>query len=112
MSQEFYGNDVFPDDMMNVPFITFAPEVSYAPVDVPGFLMKGVFTGTFGVCPDVLESYIKVKPVITFGIGAFYIDLSYEMEYTRYTDKALGRDNNPIKPATIHKIGLAGMLMF
>jgi hypothetical protein len=112
MSQEFYGNDVFPDDMMNVPFITFAPEISYAPVDVPGFLMKGTLTATFGVCPDVLENYVKVKPAITVGIGAFFVDLFYEMEHTSYTDKALGRDGNLIKPATIHKIGLAGMLMF
>ncbi|GHV81846.1 hypothetical protein AGMMS49991_04040 [Spirochaetia bacterium] len=126
MSQEFYGGDVFYTgdttydplyqsgdiQMINSPFITFAPEISYKVVDVPGFQLKGAFTGTFGICQDVVDAYIKVKPAVNMMLGAFLVDLYYEMEYTKYTDKAFGRNNTPLKPETKNTIGLAVMLMF
>jgi hypothetical protein len=112
MSQEFYGSDVFPDEMIDAPYFTFAPEVSYKLVDVPGFQLKGTLTTTLGVCPDVLENYVKVKPNIGFMIGTLFVDLFYEMEYTSYTDKALDRANARIESETKNTIGLAAMLMF
>jgi hypothetical protein len=127
MSQEFYGGDVFYTGesvfntttyqwdaikMINAPFITFAPELGYKFYDVPGFSLGTTLTGTFGICPDVVDTYVKVKPAINMMLGAFLVDLYYEVEYTEYTDKALGRDNAPIKPETKNTIGLAVMLMF
>jgi hypothetical protein len=126
MSQEFYGGDVFYTGdttydplyqsgdikMINAPFITFAPELGYKLYDVPGFSLGTTLIGTFGICPDVVDTYVKVKPAINMMLGAFLVDLYYEVEYTEYTDKALGRDNAPIKPETKNTIGLAVMLMF
>jgi hypothetical protein len=55
MSQEFLGDDVLTDDVINTPFLTFAPELSYTLVDVPGFQLKGTLTGTYGIAVDVLD---------------------------------------------------------
>jgi hypothetical protein len=127
MSQEFYGNDVFYTGesvqnpytfqweavkMINSPFLTFAPEVSYKLYDVPGFQLKGALTGTFGVCVDVVDAYIKVKPAINMMMGAFLVDLFYEVEYIKYTDKALDRSADPLKPQIMQQFGLALMMIF
>jgi hypothetical protein len=116
MSQEFFGSDVFTDDVINTPFLTFSPELSYALVDVPGFQLKGTLTGTYGVSVDVLDTYVKVKPNIGLLLGALILDLFYEVEYVNYTDKALDRSMggpaSPVNDETRHIIGLAAMMIF
>jgi hypothetical protein len=112
MSQEFYGNDLFADDMVNSPFLTFGPEVSYMLVDGPGFSLKGTVTGAFGLCPDVTDYYIQAKPALNMMFGAFLVDIYYKIEATKYTGGITDRYGAPIKPETNHLIGLALMLMF
>jgi hypothetical protein len=86
--QQFYGGDVFPDDMINSPYFRFEPTVSYQ-------LTPNITTsllGTIGICKDVVESDWRIKPSVTFtmgGFGAFRVELFYELDATTYTDKAL-----------------------
>lgn len=127
MSQEFYGGDVFYTGesvqnqytqqwdavkMINAPFITFAPEVGYKLVDVPGFQLGATLTTTIGICQDVVDSYIKVKPNINLMLGAFLVDLYYQYEGTDYTNKALDRNNNPMETEKKYEVGLAVMMIF
>jgi hypothetical protein len=113
LSQEFYGNDVFTDDMINSPFFTFAPEVSYKLYNVPGLQLLGfTLTGTIGICQDVLDTYAKVRPAANLMFGTFLVDLYYELEYTKFTDKALGVGGTTIEPETKQSVGFAVMMMF
>jgi hypothetical protein len=40
-------------------------------------------------------------------LGAFLVDLFYEVEYINYSDKALSSEELPVKDITKHKAGLA-----
>ncbi|GHU92633.1 hypothetical protein FACS189479_02200 [Spirochaetia bacterium] len=109
MQQEFYGSDVWPDDKVNSPFLQFGPQVSYAIITIPQMpmpLLQATVEAYYGVCPDVLDAYVKVKPAINFSLGTFAIDLFYEMELTDFTESA------NIKTMTRHTVGLGMMLLF
>ncbi|MDR0710213.1 MAG: hypothetical protein LBF77_09125 [Spirochaetaceae bacterium] len=109
LQQEFYGADVFKDEVINSPFFVFGPQISYDFITMPQMptpLLKGTLETGFGVCADVLDIYLKIKPVLNISLGAYFIDLFYEMEYTGYTEAT------NIKPTTRHTAGLAFMLLF
>jgi hypothetical protein len=109
MQQEFYGGDVFVDELVNSPFVQFGPSISYALVTIPQMPMPLVQVGietSFGICKDVVDIYAKVKPVINVSLGALMIDMYYEMIYTGY------QGSTNIKPTTEHTIGLGAMMLF
>jgi hypothetical protein len=126
MQQEFYGSDVFADTMPdprdanpmdgqdtlpfhNSPFFQFGPEVSYAIITDPRMpmpILAGGLGVTYGICPDVLDSYVKVRPSMTLFVGTLMVDLFYEMERTDFVDESL------IEPMTKHTVGLAMMVVF
>ena len=86
--QQFYGSDVFPDDMINSPYLRFEPVVSYQLTRT----IEVSLLGTYGICADVLESEWRIKPKLTFtlgGFGAFRAELFYELRAITYTDEAL-----------------------
>jgi hypothetical protein len=112
MSQEFYGSDVFTDDMENSPFLTFAPEVTWKFFDQQIVAITAGLSGAVGFSPDVLDSYTRIKPSVNLQLAMFIVDLYYEFEYTDYTDKVTGRYGSAITPETKHTIGLGCMLMF
>jgi hypothetical protein len=86
--QEFYGNDAFPDNMINSPYFRFEPNVSY-------HLTRNISASllfTYGIAKDVVESDWRVKPGLTFtlgGFGALRADLYYELKAITYTDEAV-----------------------
>jgi hypothetical protein len=126
MQQEFYGSDVFPDkvadprdtnpmdgrdmiDFYNSPFLKFSPQIWYDIITISGMpmpLLKATLETEAGLCPDVLDIYARVKPLINVSLGAFMIDVFYELEYTGYKEETL------IKPVTRHTAGIAFMAMF
>jgi hypothetical protein len=109
MQQEFHGSDVWPDDKVNSPFLQFTPQVSYAIITIPQMpmpLLQATFETTFGICPDVLDAYVKVKPSLNFSLGTFAIDVFYEMERTDFMERV------NIETITRHTVGLALMLLF
>jgi hypothetical protein len=118
MQQEFYGSDVFKDTkevngqtvpFYNSPFFQFGVQVSYDIITVPGMpipMLQGAVEANYGVCEDVLDTYIKVKPSLAFSLGTLFVDLYYDMEYIGYSEKSY------VKPRTKHTIGLAMMLLF
>jgi hypothetical protein len=119
--QEFYGNDAFPDFMINSPYFRFEPNVSYQ-------LTRNINASilfTYGICKDVVESDWRLKPGFTFtlgGFGAMRAELYYELNAITYTEKAVsGAKANYIpmmmqveggKAIYTHNIGLSVMLMF
>ncbi|GHU70775.1 hypothetical protein FACS189450_05750 [Spirochaetia bacterium] len=122
MQQEFYGSDVFPDDMTNSPFLQFAPHLAYNLIYLPGTngtlpLLQAYLTPFIGVCPDVLDIYVDVKAGVTMMMGIFSAELFYDIAFTDFVD-AIEKDKpgSPgtpgIKPETRHTIGLALSLMF
>jgi hypothetical protein len=109
MQQEFYGGDVFVDDVINSPFLIFSPQISYDIITMPQMptpMLKGTLETSFGICPDVLDLYFRIKPLLTASLGAYFIDIFYEMEYTGYTEAT------NIEPTKKHTVGLAFMLLF
>jgi hypothetical protein len=109
MEQEFYGGDVFADPLKNSPFLKFTPQISYDLITIPGMpipLLKAMVETTIGVCPDVLESYIKVKPDLNLSMGIFSVELFYDITIEKYVESA------NIKPSTKHIIGCAFNMMF
>lgn len=109
MQQEFYGGDVFPDDMVNSPFLQFGPRITYDVITMPYMpmpLLQARLEADYGICTDVLDAYVKIKPVMGLSLGALMVDLFYEIEYTGFTD-----DTN-VKPITRHTVGLGAMLLF
>ena len=88
MYQQFYGSDVFPDNMINSPYFRFEPVVAYKLT--PN--IEASLLGTIGICKDVVESDWRIKPKLTFtmgGFGAFRVELFYEFKAITYTDEAL-----------------------
>jgi hypothetical protein len=86
--QQFYGSDVFPDNMINSPYFRFEPVAAYK--ITPN--IEASLTGTYGICNDVVDSDWRIKPSIAFtlgGFGAFRMELSYEFKSTTYTDEAI-----------------------
>jgi hypothetical protein len=126
MQQEFYGSDVFPDDMQNSPFLQFAPYLAYVFSYLPGTnetlpLMQVSLTPLIGACPDVLDIYVSSRLAFDISMGIFSAKLFYDLTYTDYVaaiqdDKpgaAPGYPGTPgIKPETKHVIGLALNFMF
>jgi hypothetical protein len=126
MQQEFYGSDVFANTMPdprdansldgqdtipfhNSPFLKFAPQVSYDIITMPQLplpVLKATLEGEFGICANVLDSYVKIRPAMTLFLGTFMVDLFYEMERTDYVNESL------IEPMTRHTAGLAMMVIF
>jgi hypothetical protein len=109
MQQEFYGGDVFIDEVTNSPFLQFTPEVSYVLIPMPGVpmpLLNATLPVTVGLAKDVLDIYVKAKPTLTLSLGTLFMDLFYELEYTGYVEAT------NIKPLTRHTAGLALMLLF
>ncbi|MDR2792874.1 MAG: hypothetical protein LBB61_04305 [Treponema sp.] len=88
MYQQFYGNDVFPDNMINAPYFRFEPVVAYQLTPT----IEASLLGTYGICQDVLESEWRIKPTFVFtlgGFGAFRMELFYELKAVTYTKKAV-----------------------
>jgi hypothetical protein len=124
MQQEFYGGDVFPDDMTNSPLLQFAPYLAYSFAYLPGTtlpMLQVTLTPLIGVCPDVLDMYVDAKAGISLSMGIFSAELFYAITYTDYVDAieadkpgaAPGYPATPgIKPETKHTIGLAMNFMF
>jgi hypothetical protein len=127
MQQEFYGGDMFddrkevelypgtgtmgpnPNYRVNSPFLQFGPQVSWAFITDPRMplpVLSATLDTSFGICPDVVDIYAKIKPGITLFLGTLMVDLFYEMEYTGYTE------STGIKPMTKHTVGLGMMLLF
>jgi hypothetical protein len=109
LQQEFYGSDVWPDDKVNSPFLQFGPQVSYAFITIPQMpmpLFAGTLDTSFGICPDVLDIYVKIKPTLSLSLGSFMADLFYEVEFTGY------KESTNIKPLIRHTVGLALMVVF
>jgi hypothetical protein len=86
--QDFYGEDAFPNNMINSPYFRFNPNVSYQ-------LANNIGAGlgfTYGICEDVVESDWTLRPGLTFvlgGFGAFRVELYYELNAITYTDEAV-----------------------
>jgi hypothetical protein len=109
MVQQFYGSDVFEDSLTNSPFLTFRPEVSYAIIKLPYMPIPLLGTGvgvSFGVCPDVLDSYVKIEPYLDFSMGIFSLKAQYTFEYEDY------KDATNVKPYTRHMMGLGLRVLF
>ncbi|MDR2785933.1 MAG: hypothetical protein LBB83_08470 [Treponema sp.] len=109
MQQEFYGNDVFLDNMVNSPFLQFGPRLTYDLITNPYMpmpMLQARIEADYGICQDVVDAYVKVKPVLAVSLGALMADLFYEIEYTGF------KDSTGIKPITRHTIGLGAMLLF
>jgi hypothetical protein len=111
-SQEFLGNDVFDTATYNVsPFFKFTPFASY------GFLpgtngrnqMTASLQGEYGICVDVLETWIRVRPGMEFRLGTYALELYYEMTYEDYVD---AKHSAGWEPISTHIIGLAGSIMY
>jgi hypothetical protein len=109
LEQEFYGGDVFADPHKNSPFLKFTPQITYDFVTIPGMpipLLQAYVEPTIGVCPDVLENYIKVKPGMILSMGILSAELFYDLTIEKYVESA------NIKPSTKHIIGCAFNMMF
>jgi hypothetical protein len=126
MQQEFHGNDVFPDEMINSPFLQFAPYLAYDLAYLPGTnntvpMMRLSLTPFIGICKDVLDIYVNARAALDVQFGIFSALFFYEMNFTDYVDAiqsdkpgaAPGYPPTPgIKPETKHTIGLALNFMF
>jgi hypothetical protein len=119
--QEFYGNDAFPDDMVNSPYFRFEPNVSY---QLTGNINTSL-NFTYGIAKDVVESDWTLKPALTFtigGFGALRAQLYYELNAITYTDKAVSSAQSHYIAKMMqakggeaiykHNIGLSVMWMF
>jgi hypothetical protein len=124
--QEFYGDDVFNDTkadprdtnpqdgqdvvpFYNSPFLKFGVQVSYDIITTPQMpipILQGVFEVNYGICENVLDTYIQVKPSLTLSLGTLFFDLFYELEYTGYSEKSY------VEPVARHTVGLAMMMLF
>jgi hypothetical protein len=121
MYQDFYGKDVFPDNMINSPYFRFEPVVAYQ-------LTRNIeasLLGTIGICQDVVESDWRIKPKLTVALGGFgtcRAELFYELNAITYTDEALAGAQANFIPKMMqakggeaiytHNIGLSVMWMF
>jgi hypothetical protein len=124
MVQQFYGNDVFEDTIVNSPYFEFKPEVTYNLIPNINVYLRG----TVGVCEDVLENLWAIRPGLTFvagGFGSFRVETFYELTSTTWTEKAAanmlptvgwgvvqGAPPTAGKPDYKHLIGLSVMWMF
>jgi hypothetical protein len=109
LDQEFYGGDAFEDPIKNSPFLKFTPQITYDLVTIPGMplpLIQVYAETTIGICPDVLENYIKVKPGVILSMGILSAELFYDITVEKYVESA------NIKPSTTHIIGCALNIMF
>jgi hypothetical protein len=107
--QEFYGNDVFEDSLTNSPFLRFRPEVSYDIIKVPYMpipLLGASLAASVGVCPDVLDIFFGVYPVLEFSMGIFSLKAQYTFEYEGY------KEETGVKPFTKHIVGLGLRVLF
>jgi hypothetical protein len=121
MYQEFYGNDVFPDNMINSPYFRFEPTLSYS-------LARNIsanFLATYGIAKDVVESDWRIKPSFVFTLGGFGTlrgELFYEMNAITYTNEAVSSVQANLiakmmqakggEAIYTHNIGLSIMWMF
>jgi hypothetical protein len=64
LSQEFYGHDNFQDGIKSAPFIQFIPEISYTLLPNLDLQLEGIY----GIAPDVLDSYWRIKPQLKYEI--------------------------------------------
>jgi hypothetical protein len=105
MVQQFYGKDEFKDGIVNAPLLTFDPEVTYK---LPVNNLSATLTGSFGLCPDVLNYQYSIKPKLSYalGIGLGSVELYYNFEHKDFVDAV------NIKDVSYHKIGLAVWWMF
>jgi hypothetical protein len=119
--QDFYGGDVFPDNMINSPYFRFEPVFSYQ-------LTRNIGTSllfTYSICNDVVESDWRLKPGFVFtlgGFGALRAELYYELNAITYTDKAVANAQANFIAMMMqakggeaiykHNIGLSVMWMF
>jgi hypothetical protein len=86
--QDFYGDDAFPDNMINSPYFRFEPNVSYQLTNN----ISANLLFTYGIAKDIVESDWRIKPGLTFvlgGFGAIRADLYYELNAITYTDDAV-----------------------
>ena len=119
---EFYGSDVFDDQLVNSPYIKFGPQLYYDIITSPYMplpILKGGIETEFGFCKDVLDIYCRIKPVFNVSLGVMMIDIFYEMEYFGYKDglqtTASSADTASlidVKPLTTHTVGISFMLLF
>jgi hypothetical protein len=105
MIQEFYGKDVFIDEVVNSPFLQFEPSVSYALIPSPfpnnPIPLLGVsLSGAYGICQDVLDLFVKVHPEVEFSMGIFSLKFGYTYQYEGYMD------STGVEPKTKHQLGL------
>jgi hypothetical protein len=111
MSQQFYGNDVFKDGVVNSPMFTFDPEVQYK---LPIRNFSATLTGSFGLCPDVLNYQFSVKPKLSYalGLGLGSVELYYLYEHKDFVTGLRSSDDTRIHDKDYHKIGLGVWWMF
>jgi hypothetical protein len=144
MQQEFYGKDVFDNTdvepvfmdipgmgtimtspgkkgIVNSPFFMFAPYLAYDFAYLPGTnnivpMMRLSVTPFYGICNDVLDTYIQARVAFDMQFGVFSALLFYDVTYTKFVDAienvSVNYGGGGIKPETKHVIGLALNFMF
>jgi hypothetical protein len=121
MYQEFYGSDVFHDNMINSPYLRFEPVASYQ-------LTRNIsanFLATIGIAKDMVESDWRIKPSLAFTLGGFGTlrgELFYELNAITYTGETVSGAQANFIPKMMqakggeaiytHNIGLSVMWMF
>jgi hypothetical protein len=91
--QDFYGSDVFADEMVNAPYFRFEPYASYKIHDN----ISADLLFTYGIAKEVVESDWRIRPGLTFtvgGFGALRVGLYYELNAVTWTDKAVSSAAN------------------
>jgi hypothetical protein len=106
LNQEFYGSDVYVDEMVNSPFLKFTPSITYA--IIPGVflpMLSAQLNFSYGYCKDVVDAYINIDPALSFSLGVYTIDLKYTFNYEGYAE------STGLDPRTKHKVAL-GLTVF
>ncbi|MDR1247836.1 MAG: hypothetical protein LBK63_00900 [Treponema sp.] len=104
--QQFYGKDVFKDEIINSPLLTFSGGVSY----VLPFMknVTAVLEGSRGFCKDVLDSQWEIIPKISIQINKIVpvatVEIFYKANQTDYKDAI---ESDAAKPKTYHSVNFA-----
>ena len=104
--QQFYGANVFKDEIINSPLISFSGGVSY----VLPFMknVSAILEGSTGFCKDVLDSQWEISPKLTININKIVpvctVDIFYKVNHTDFKDAI---EADAAKPQTNHSLNLA-----
>jgi hypothetical protein len=104
--QQFYGGNVFKDEIINSPLITVSGGVAYA---LP--FMKNVslvLEGSRGFCQDVLDSQWEITPKLEININKIVpvctVEIFYKANHTDYKDAI---EADAAKPKPYHSINVS-----